>query len=229
MSKSKQELLHKIIQQLRWDEKVDEDVNVILQDGVVRLSGSVASYGALQAAEADALDVAGISRVDNQLVVRNRQEVNVPTDEDMESFVSRMFCFNDRLADEAITVIVEKSVCTLDGHVDTLWKRFLAEELTYSVWGIKQVVNELSIVPTKRMEDQNIANTLVAALERHHMTDQDKIIVKVEDSHVSLRGKLDSRYAREAAFEMAYSTAGVREVVNEIETAKHKEQTIYPP
>lgn len=220
MPKSKQELLHKISQQLRWDEKVDEqDVNVMLQDGVVRLSGSVASYGALRAAEADALDVAGISRIDNQLVVRNRQEVNVPTDEEMESFVSRMFRFNDRLADEAITVIVEKSVCTLDGHVDTLWKKLLAEELTYSVRGIRQVVNELSIVPTNRLEDQNIANTLVAALERHHLTDPDKIIVKVQDGCVSLSGKVDYRYAREAAFEMAYSTAGVREVVNEIETA----------
>jgi len=220
MSIPEQDILHKIKEQLRWDEKVDEqDINVMLQDGIVRLHGSVPSYGAMRAAEADALDVYGVSRIDNQLVLRYQPQVKMPTEQEMEHFIEQMFRFNSRLSEEKITVIVEKSICTLDGHVDALWKKLLAEELVYSVRGIEKVINELSIVPTQRLEDQNIANTLVAALERHHMTDPDEIIVKVQNGHVSLSGSVTHRYAREAAFEIAYSTQGVREVVNEIETA----------
>lgn len=220
MSVPEQDILHKIKEQLRWDEKVEEqDINVTFADDVVRLSGIVPSYGAMRAAEADALDVDGVNQIDNQLVLRYQKQVKVPTEEEMEHFISQMFRFNSQLSEEKITVIVEKAMCTLDGHVDALWKKLLAGELAYSVRGIEKVINELSIVPTERLEDQNIANTLVAALERHHMTKPDEIIVRVQDGHVSLSGHVSNRYAREAAFEIAYSTQGVREVVNEIEMA----------
>jgi osmotically-inducible protein OsmY len=218
MPVSEQELLLKIKQQLQWDEKVSEqDINVIIDNNVVRLSGTVPSYAALRAAEADALDVEGVNQIDNQLVLRYRQETTVPSDQEMEHFIQQMFRFNQQLADDRITVIIEGRQCTLDGHVDALWKKLLAEELAYSVRGIEKVVNELTIVPTEDLQDENIANTIVATLERHHMTNPDEIILKVEEGIVSLSGHVKNRYARQAAFEIAYSTKGVREVINEIE------------
>ena len=215
-----EDIVQKIKQQLRWDARVEEqDINVTFSNGEVRLSGTVPSYGAMRAAEADALDVDGVNQIDNRLVLRYQQQVNVPTEQEMEHFIEQMFRFNSQLSEEQVTVVVQKNVCTLDGHVDALWKKLLAEELAYSVRGIQKVINELTIVPTERLEDQNIANTLVAALERHHMTNPNEIIVKVQDGHVSLSGHISNRYAREAAFRIAYSTPGVRDVVNEIETA----------
>jgi osmotically-inducible protein OsmY len=221
MANLEEELKRKVKDQLHWDSRVlASDINVQIDKGIVRLSGSVPSYDSLRHAEADVLTVEGVNGIDNQLVISYRKETEVPTDADIEEFIDRTFSFNDYLRQDELTVISEKGYITLSGNTDVLWKKLLAEELCYSVRGVSEVNNEIIIVPTRSLEDKNIANTIVAALERDATTDPDDIMVRVEQGQVSLSGVARSHMESIRAEAIASQTEGVVSVVNEIESER---------
>ncbi|MFP4091141.1 MAG: BON domain-containing protein [Cyclobacteriaceae bacterium] len=216
-----EDIKKRVKEQLRWDDRVmASDINVEVDRGIVRLSGSVPSYASLRNAEVDALSVRGVNGIDNQLVISYHTEVEVPTDAEIEDFVNKMYRFNENLSSDEITVISENGYITLSGSTSALWKKLLAEELCHSVRGVVEVTNEITIVPTGSLGDENIANTIMAALERDAYTDQDSIIVRVENGIVSLSGTSNSRMGELKAEAIASQTEGVIEVVNEIESVR---------
>lgn len=216
-----EDIKKRVKEQLHWDDRVmASDINVAVERGIVRLSGSVPSYASLRSAETGALSVRGVNGIDNQLVISYHTEIEVPTDAEVEDFINKMYRFNENLSSDEITVISENGYVTLSGSTSALWKKLLAEELCHSVRGVVEVTNEITIVPTHSLEDENIANTIVAALERDAYTDQDSIIVRVENGRVSLGGTSDSRMGGLKAEAIAAQTEGVIEVVNEIESVR---------
>jgi osmotically-inducible protein OsmY len=209
-----EEIRRDVRNQLDWDYRVDEqDVNVRVSDGVVTLRGTVETYSGKEAAEADAWSVTGV--VD----VRNNIEVDAETQDQGQGNISRsaenVLEWNSEIDAADIVVSTVGGIVTLEGTVDSYWKKVRAEELVANVTGVVDVQNRLAVVPGEDIVDQHIAEDIVDAIERKSFVDMEDVTVRVKDGVVTLNGQVDSRTERQAVYESALYTDGVTAVNDE--------------
>lgn len=206
-----------IIDQLSWDGRVDAaDIQVeVLDKGRVRLSGTVPTYMALLAAAEDVRAVAGVTDVQNDIIVKYQPE-RVRFDEDITNDILDILGFDPDIDILNIDVTVRNGMVTLQGNVDNYWKKIKAEELVGNVRGVTELIDKLAIVPTETYADTRIADDVVAALDRNISVDVKTINVKVENGVVTLSGTVPSWTARYAARDTARYTAGVKDVRDEL-------------
>ncbi len=213
MSRNAEEMKKDVVDSLYWDTRVDaSDVQVEISGADVKLTGTVPNYVAYWAAEDDARFTRGVVNVDNQIEVKLPAGLAVPSDKDITTYINNIFLANPVLDKARIEASVDAGVVTLTGAVDTYWQRVRAEQLASDVAGVIAVKNELSIVPTRDVLDEAIADDIRAALERNFLIDADAVTVKVKDGVVTLSGEVPNWYALRDAREIAYHTLGVVEV-----------------
>ena len=107
-------------------------------------------------------------------------------------------------------------IATIKGEVDTLWKKYRAQELVSDVKGIIDVINEIAVVPTKNILDETIATDIVKAIDRNIHVNVEDVTVRVDHGTVTLSGVVPSVFSKDAAFEAALDTAGVRAIINNL-------------
>ena len=79
-----------VVDSLYWDSRVDASkVSVTVDDGIVKLAGSVPSYTSREAASEDAWLITGVRQVDNQLKVD--YQVEIPSDREIASNIGNLF------------------------------------------------------------------------------------------------------------------------------------------
>lgn len=201
----------RVIDQLIWDDRVNAaNVFVRVEDGSVRLSGTVESYTARLAAGDAARDVYGVQAVDNNLEVSPAQPVT------MEQYIRlralNALELNPSVDDASVDVEVEGGIVTLSGTVDSYWRKLLAEDLVAEVRGVRSVVNELAVVADEDVSDAVIAREIMEAVSRTSEASVEDLNVTVDDGVVTLTGVVRSFDAYESVLEAARFTAGVREV-----------------
>ena len=86
--------------------------------------------------------------------------------------------------------------------------------------GVAGIRNLLSIVPTEKVDDEIIADLVVAALKRNVLVNPEEIEVGVRNGIVALFGVVRVRAAREAAVKEASYTEGVVDVINNLGVAE---------
>jgi len=205
-----------VVDQLYWDSRIDaSDIKIAVEDRDVIMSGAVPSRMAQLAAQEDALSVAGVRGVVNELEIRYADRP-LPADRTIADNVKAMIGWNAELADSKIKVSVRAGKVTLEGTVDTVWKRLRAQDLAAEVEGVVDVENALTVVPTEDMVDEVIAEEILAAVKRNRLLDSETINVEVDGGMVTLSGTVDSWEARERANQAALYTFGVRDVTNNI-------------
>jgi osmotically-inducible protein OsmY len=211
-----EEIRADVIEQLIWDDRVNAaNVRVEVEDGIVTLSGTVPTYLARLAAADAARLIPGVLSAVNELTVGT--DAAGLGDRYLEAQVTEALSWNPDLDASEIEVQVQDSVATLRGTVGSAWKVERAEEVASDVSGVVAVVNELTVVPTEDVLDETIARQVVRAIDRNDSVDVDNVDVEVLDGTVTLSGTVDTWLAREAAFNAAMSTVGVKAVVNELE------------
>lgn len=200
--------------QLEWDYRVDEnDVNVAVDDGVVTLSGTVENFSAKEAAAADAWSVTGVIDVVNNIEV----DAEAPGSDagDISRSIENVLEWNSEIDASDIRITTIGGIVTIEGTVESYWKKVRAEDLASDVSGVVEVQNRLAVVPTDDAVDERIAEDIVNAIERKSFVDMENITVSVEDGVVSLSGEVDSRTEQEAVYESALYTDGVVAVNDE--------------
>jgi osmotically-inducible protein OsmY len=212
-----------VVAQLYWDDRVDAaDVTVEVEDGRVVLHGTVPTLIARHFAAADALTVAGVYRLDNQLKVRYPASVTAPSDEQIRSNIENVLEWNSHLDAEHVRVHVDNGIVTLSGAVDALWKKPHAEHLVLQLTGVTAIENELTVVPTKDTSDEIIAESLNSALKRNPMINADAIEVTVTNAVVRLTGAVPSWAARQAIYDSALHTFGAIGVDDQLVVANEQ-------
>jgi osmotically-inducible protein OsmY len=204
-----------IVDQLSWDTRVDAaDVTVTVDNGRVTLGGSVPTYAAKLAAEDDAWVVAGVRAIQNQIAVTSPPGVSMPSDADLASRIrSRLVGRADLdLAMDKIAVSAVDGFVTLEGTVESYWKKVEAAIEALHVTGVMDVTNKLAVVPTAAFTDEAIARDIVSALDRNISTDVENIDVEVNNGTVTLAGTVPNRAARLAAYRAALYAAGVTDI-----------------
>ncbi|CAN7580536.1 BON domain-containing protein [Mesorhizobium amorphae] len=118
-----------------------------------------------------------------------------------------------------IGVAVEDGIVTLTGHVSSFWEKTTAENVVKRVKGVKGIAEEIEVrlVGQKGTADDEIAKRAVNAVTWNVSIPRDKVQVKVHDGWITLMGKLEWQYQKNAAAEAVRGLAGVVGVANQIE------------
>jgi osmotically-inducible protein OsmY len=209
--------LQKVVEdQLNWDPSiVSEHIGVTVKNGVVTLTGHVASFAAKYEAEAAAGKVRGIKGIAEEL------EVHLPFDgrredsEIAEAALNRM-SWDVSVPKDMIKVKVEKGWVTLNGKVDWHYQRDAAEQDVRGLYGVVGLSNQISI--TVRPNALNVRDDILSALHRT-WTEPHSITVEVDDGTIRLSGNVHSQYEREMAVTTAWAASGAKDVVNSLVVA----------
>ncbi len=206
-----------IIDTLYWDSRVHaSDVKVQVDDREVTLRGTVPNYAASEAALFDAYRVSGVTKVDNQLLVKHSSEIEIPLDREIKTNIETQLAWHDSIKDSDIQVSVKNGMILLNGHVDAYWKKFKAEQIISGLTGVVGIQNALTVVPTKAVVDDVIADDVVKAISRSPIVDVNAIDIQVKNGVVTVSGVVSNRVEYEAALDVVSNTFGVKDIVNHI-------------
>jgi len=200
--------------ELGWEPIVrSAEIGVAVKEGVVMLTGAVASYAAKRAAERAAARVRGVRAVSSELEVKPAGLAE-RSDPGIAWAAANVLAWNALVPAERIRVSVSQRWITLEGTVDWRFQRTAAEDAVADLAGVVGVTNLINVCPPVPAEE--VKGEIETALNRSADVDARRIIVEVRGDCVTLFGAVDSWAQREAAERAAWSAPGVREISNHI-------------
>jgi osmotically-inducible protein OsmY len=200
--------------ELEWDPAVTSaDIGVIVNHGVVTLTGHLRSYAEKLAAERAALRVSGVKALAVEASVKLAAGFE-RTDADLAQAVGHALEWNVQVPRGAIQPMLEGGWVTLTGEVDWDYQRRAAEATVRNLLGVTGITNLVGIKPLLRSADveQQVQDALIRAF--HGKPRQ--VAIDVNGSQLVLRGKVRSWKEFEAVRNAAWSTPGIVSVVNEL-------------
>ena len=213
--KSDVQIQNDVRDELMYDPEVNiADIGVTVKDGLVTLRGTVEMYGEKWAAERDALRIAGVRVLTNDLTVTPIKSTLYP-DADIAHHVADALLFDWSVPSDRVQVTVNDGWVTLRGTTDWYYQRNAAETDARRVLGVKGVDNDVTIVQP-HVSASDIEAGIKKALVRAAEVDADTITVAVKGAHVTLKGTVHSWAEFDAARNAAWRAKGVTNVVNAI-------------
>lgn len=146
-----------------------------------------------------------------------KAKMQTMADKDLRQAVERHLDYAPDVPSEKIGVAAAHGVITLSGYVETYADKLAAEKAAKSVYGVKAVANDLEVKPVAEKVDPDIATAIVEALRRHVSVPDERIKTTIKKGFVTLEGKVDWGYQRDAAENAIRYLAGVRGIANNIE------------
>jgi osmotically-inducible protein OsmY len=203
-----------VIAELKWDPKVDHShVGVAAKDGVVTLSGFVASYAEKITAEKATRRVIGVKAIAEELEVRFASD-GKSSDAEIARRILDLFAWDATLPSDKLQVKVEKGWVTLTGKTEWQYQRNDAHRLAGRITGVKGVANLIEIASGPSSTD--FRDRIAAAFERSSMLDAKSLDVAVVGHKVKLSGTVHGWNERRVAEAAAWSAPGVSEVEDNI-------------
>jgi len=206
--KTNRELQDAVIDELRWEPRVDASaIGVSAKAGSVTLTGHASSYtqklDAVRAAE----------RVDGVTAVADELEVHLSGDPRDDADVAKAIADALKWSSTVPTTVhaeVTSGWVNLTGKVDWSYQRDDAFAIVQGVKGVMSVTNLVTLKPTA--SPVAVEDEIRSAFERNADLDADGISVKVSDGTVELNGQVHSLHEANIAESAAWSAPGVHSV-----------------
>ena len=219
MRKSDAQIHQDVRRALGWDSRVDDThVSVAVDQSVVTLTGTVASYAAKLAAQDAAHRVPGVLDVANDI----RVEIPVSlgcTDTEIAQAVRHALAWDVLVPDTRITSTVTGGWVTLEGSVDRLRERADAERAVRRLRGVCGVTNKIVVRPPT-VQPERVREVIEEALERHAEREAEReaerIQVQVSDGVVTLTGRVHSYEEKRAVLGAVSHAPGVHTVTEHL-------------
>lgn len=201
-----------VLDELSFDPQIYRtDVGVEVDDGVVTLTGTVASFAEKWAAEEAAFRVEGVRALANDITVK-LPGGGIPDDTEIAMRVANAFEHNI-LIPKGIDIRVANGTVALEGEAQWHYQREAAERAARAIRGVQGVLNQIRIMQPP-VDKGAITTGIKQALVRNAAVDADRVHVMVDGGHVTLTGTVRSWAERREAQEAAWRTKGVTAVTN---------------
>jgi osmotically-inducible protein OsmY len=215
IKKTDPQIHQEVLEELRWDPRVDEtDVGVEVDDGVVTLTGTATSWAKRIAAEEAVRRVAGVLDVANNVTIKTTGG-SIRSDTDIARAVRHALEWDVFVPDERITSSVSDGWVALEGVVERWSEREDAERAVRNLAGVKSVLNNILVEPPDTVAS-DVRRHIEKALERRTEREVRQIRIDVHDGVVTLTGAVGSLAERRSIVEAARSTSGVRSVEDQL-------------
>jgi len=202
-------------QELHWDSRVDDsEVGVAVHEGVVTLTGTVASYAAKQAAAEAAHRVMDVLDVANDLMVK-APGGGVHSDTDIAQAVRRTLEWDTLVPHEHIQSTVSNGWVTLTGTVGHRSQSEDAERAVRYLWGVSGVTNQI-VISAPPVAPGVVQAAIEQALERRAARKAQRIGVEVTADTVRLTGRVRSWWEKQAVVGAARHAPGIHAVSDEL-------------
>jgi osmotically-inducible protein OsmY len=206
-----------VLDELMYQPNIDEtQIGVIVESGVVTLSGVVDNYSKKLAAEKAVKNVKGVKAVADDIEVKYGLEYK-KTDKEIAKAVVNALEWNSSVPEDKISIEVADGRVYLSGEVAWNYQKEAAKRAVANLLGVKLVVNNITI--KQAIKPTDIKEKISKALKRMADLEAEKIQVEVDGHTVRLKGKVHSYAEKEEARKTAYFAPGVYEVENELEVA----------
>jgi osmotically-inducible protein OsmY len=206
------QLQQDVLAELDWDAAINAaDIGVEVTDGIVTLSGHVASFAEKWEAERAARKVGGVQALAVAI------DVNLPgssrrDDADIARAVQNALLWSIAVPSKQIAVLVEAGHVTLSGEVSWVFQREAAVLAVRYLMGVTGVTDQ--IVIKARVAPATVKDQIEASLKRRAHQEAGKIGVAVHGNEVTLSGVVPNWNDRSLACDAAWGTEGVHHVVD---------------
>ena len=212
--KTDAEIKQDVLDELAWIPNIDEtQIGVIVENGIVTLSGVVNQYAKKVAAEKAAKNVVGVKAVAEDIEVKYGEEYK-KTDKEIAKAVVNVLEWNASVPKEKVMVKVDNGYVYLSGEVPWAYQRKAAKRTVQNLLGVKGVVNNIKI--EQKIRPTEVKKRIAKAFERSATIDAGKVKVEADGSTVKLTGTVTSIKEKEDAEKAAYQAPGVSEVINKL-------------
>jgi osmotically-inducible protein OsmY len=137
-------------------------------------------------------------------------------DIDLRDRVERQLDWEPEVTSTNIGVGAGEGVITLTGFVNSYAEKLAAERIAKRTYGVRAVANDIQVKPMFKKTDPEIASACLNALQARVDVPDEKIKVTVKDGWVTLEGKVDWYYQKNAAELAVKYLSGVRGVSDDI-------------
>ena len=188
-------------------------IGVAVKDGIVTLSGHVASYSEKLAADRCAARVLGVSAIVTELDIKLPGSSPV-TDEDIARAAMSALAWHSLIPRDRIKIEVGSGWITLEGDVDWHYQMAAAYGAVCHLRGVTGVTDKIVVRPA------TIGNAVKAHIEatlrRRFGEHLDHVKIETRGDHVILRGMVASLSERIEVERAAWTTPGVCHVDNNL-------------
>lgn len=199
---------------LAWEPYVDTTwIGVSVNDGIVLLSGHVASFSEKWAAEDVVKNVVGVKGVANDIAVK-LPNIYTRLDTEIAEMAISVLTWDILVPSEKIKITVNNGWITLEGEVDWQFQRKAAESDVRNLTGVVGVTNLITIKAQERVED--VKARIDAAVRRLAGQDAQHILIEERDGKVVLSGQVHSPLIRSKIEQNVWAAPGITDVENKI-------------
>ncbi len=219
--KTDAELKNDVLDELAWQPNIDETkIGVIVEDGVVTLSGVVDNYTKKIAAEKAVKAVKGVKAVALDIEVKYGSDYK-KTDKEIAKAVVNALTWDTSVPEDKISIKVEDGWVYLSGELKWFYQKDAVKKAVENLLGVKGVVNSIQIKQV--VEPGQIKERITKAFERSADVNARNVTVSVDGHVVTLRGTVNSMAEKDEAQRAAYLAPGVYEVKNELKVQYQRE------
>lgn len=208
------EIKEDVLDELAWQPNIDEtEIGVIVEDGVVTLSGVVNSYAKKIAAEKAVKSVMGVKALAGDIEVKYGDAFK-KSDKEIAKAVVDAIEWNSAVPEKDITIKVEDGWVYLSGEVKWEYQKNAAKRAVQNLLGVRNVSNNIKI--KQSVKPIEVKDKIKKAFERAAELDANNITVIADGHTVTLSGKVHSLKEKEDAETAAYKAPGVYHVENNL-------------
>lgn len=205
-----------VMRELRWDTRIasQTDVGVEVDKGIVTLTGTVDSFAKKGAARKAAHRVTGVLDVVDNVKVHFAGGFG-KTDTEIAKAVRHALEWDVFVPDQKIQSTVSEGGVTLEGEVEFLQQKQDAGKAVENLAGVKGFAN-LIRVTSRAVDARSIHAAIEEALERRAEREAERIGVKIENSAVTLEGRVRSWFEKDAILGAVSHAPGVSGVFDKL-------------
>lgn len=201
-----------VLAELRDEPSIDAaHIGVIVDDGVVTLTGHIPTHGEKVVAEEAAKRVRGVRAVADDLTVELR-EYHVKSDNEVARAVADALRWNSFVPANSVQAVVEDGWVMLDGEVEWQFQKEAAERAVSSLVGVRCITNNIRLKNVVEPKPHDVKVRILEALRRHGELEARRIGVDVSGTKIKLHGDVHSLSEVDAARRAAWSAPGVQSV-----------------